>query len=138
VTTGGAWPCEEGRAPIGSALILSAEDDAADTIRPRLDAAGADVTRVHLISAVRQGDGKGRCTFNLQADLALLEEAIKHIGKNSAAGRRLYLVLDGNADAAIHAVQMLHPLSTVEYTGVRALPETIQKLGLVVAQPKQL
>ena len=80
VTTGGAWPCDEGRAPIGSAIILSAEDDAADTIRPRLDAAGADVARVHLISAVRQGDGKGRRTFNLQADLALLEEAIKRIG----------------------------------------------------------
>ena len=60
------------------------------------------------------------------------------IGVNSATGRQLYLVLDGNADAAIHAVQMLYPQSTVEYTGVRALPETIQKLGLVVAQPKQL
>ena len=60
------------------------------------------------------------------------------IGVNSATGRRLYLVLDGNADAAIYAVQMLYPQSTVEYTGVRALPETIQKLGLVVAQPKQL
>ena len=79
VTSGGAWPCDEGHAPLGRVLILSAEDDASDTIRPRLDAAGADVARVHLISAVRQGDGKGRRTFNLQADLALLEEAIKRI-----------------------------------------------------------
>jgi putative DNA primase/helicase len=77
VTTGGPWPCDEGRAPRGSVLILSAEDDA---IRPRLDAAGADVAAVHLISAVRQGDGKGRRTFNLQEDLALLEAAIKRIG----------------------------------------------------------
>jgi hypothetical protein len=80
VTTGGAWPCDEGRAPLGSALILSAEDDASDTIRPRLDAAGADVSAVHLISAVRQSDGNGRRTFNLQVDLALLEQAIKRIG----------------------------------------------------------
>jgi hypothetical protein len=80
VTTGGDWPCGEGRAPLGSVIILSAEDDASDTIRPRLDAAGADVNRVHQISAVRQSDGKGRRTFNLQADLALLEDAIKRIG----------------------------------------------------------
>jgi len=80
VTTGGPWPCDEGRAPLGSVLILSAEDDASDTIRPRLDAAGADVRAVHLISAVRQADGEGRRTFNLQADLALLEDAIRRIG----------------------------------------------------------
>ena len=33
-------------------IILSAEDDLADTIRPRLDAAAADVTRVHAIPLV--------------------------------------------------------------------------------------
>ena len=80
VTTGGEWPCDEGRAPLGSVLILSAEDDARDTIRPRLDAAGANVRGVHLISAVRQSDGDRRRTFNLQADLALLEDAIQRIG----------------------------------------------------------
>lgn len=79
VTNGGTWPCGEGKAPLGNVIILSAEDDAGDTIRPRLDAAGADVTRVHQISAV-QGNGKGRRTFNLQADLALLEDEIKSIG----------------------------------------------------------
>jgi putative DNA primase/helicase len=80
VTTGALWPCDEGRAPKGSVLILSAEDDAADTIRPRLDAAGANSRVVHHISAVAHGDGKGRRTFNLQADLSLLESAIKTIG----------------------------------------------------------
>jgi putative DNA primase/helicase len=80
VTTASNWPCDEGRAPLGSVLILSAEDDAGDTIRPRLDAAGADVSAVHQISAVCQRDGKGRRTFNLQADLALMESAIEHLG----------------------------------------------------------
>ena len=80
VTTASNWPCDEGRAPLGSVLILSAEDDAGDTIRPRLDAAGADVTAVHQISAVCQRDGKGRRTFNLQADLALMEAAIERLG----------------------------------------------------------
>ena len=80
VTTGALWPCDEGRAPKGSVLILSAEDDAADTIRPRLDAAGADPYLIHLISAVAQSNGSGRRTFNLQADLSLLEAAIKSVG----------------------------------------------------------
>jgi RecA-family ATPase len=42
VTTGGHWPNAEGRAELGSVIILSAEDDAADTIIPRLTAAGAE------------------------------------------------------------------------------------------------
>ena len=32
VTTGGEWPCGEGRAPVGNVIVLSAEDGAADTI----------------------------------------------------------------------------------------------------------
>ena len=48
VTNGWRWPASEGRAPKGSVLMLSAEDDVADTIRPRLEAAGADVDRVHM------------------------------------------------------------------------------------------
>ena len=76
ITTAGRWPCNEGQPPVGTVIILSAEDDAADTIRPRLDAAGADATRVLIVSAVRSNDGKGRRTFNLQADLDLLEQEI--------------------------------------------------------------
>ena len=62
VTTGGEWPCGEGRAPVGNAIILSAEDGAADTIIPRLMAAGADRGRVHIVSAVRNPDGSRRPT----------------------------------------------------------------------------
>ena len=80
VTTGGAWPCGEGRAPLGNVIILSAEDGAADTVVPRLLAAGADCELVHLVSAVRSEDGKGRRAFNLQADLDLLEQKIFEIG----------------------------------------------------------
>lgn len=80
VTTGGFWPDNADQALIGSTIILSAEDDAADTIRPRLEAARADIEKVHVISAVRSEDGKGRRGFNLQGDLQLLETAIKRIG----------------------------------------------------------
>jgi putative DNA primase/helicase len=67
-------PCE-----VGSVIFLSAEDDAADTIRPRLDAAGADVSRVHILEAVRVQLTDGSLTekpFNLETDSAVLERAL--------------------------------------------------------------
>jgi putative DNA primase/helicase len=80
VTTSGEWPCGEGGAPIGNAIILSAEDGAADTIVPRLLAAGANLDRAHVVSAVRDVAGNRRA-FNLQNDLALLEKKIADIGE---------------------------------------------------------
>ncbi len=80
VTTGGEWPCGEGRPKAGSVIILSAEDGAADTIVPRLMAAGADLRRVHIVSSVIETDGKGRRSFNLQSDIELLERKIAEIG----------------------------------------------------------
>ena len=79
ITMGAEWPCGEGRAPQGSIIILSAEDGEADTIVPRLLAAGADLGRVHIISAVRIED-KGRRSFNLRADLDLLEQKVVELG----------------------------------------------------------
>lgn len=78
VTTGGKLPCSEGYAPLGSVIILAAEDGVADTIVPRLLAAGANVERVHIVTAVRVGNGTR--TFNLQADLKMLEQKIGDVG----------------------------------------------------------
>ena len=78
VTTGGDWPCGEGQAPLGNVIVLSAEDGAADTIVPRLIAAGADPGRVHIVSSVL-ADGSRR-SLNLQLDLELLEKKIAEIG----------------------------------------------------------
>ena len=81
ITTGGLWPCGEGQCLIkGNIIILSAEDGAADTIVPRLTAAAADLERVHIVSAVRNIDGNGRRTFNLQTDIDALERKIAQIG----------------------------------------------------------
>ena len=57
VSRGVAWPDDptaDGQA--GSVVLLSAEDDLADTIRPRLDAAGADNNRITALTAVRHSD----------------------------------------------------------------------------------
>lgn len=42
----------------GGVVLLSAEDGAADTVRPRLDAAGAALERVALLKAVRDVTGR--------------------------------------------------------------------------------
>ena len=48
VSTGAAMP--DGFAGmLGDVIIMTAEDDPDDTIRPRVEAAGADLTRVHVI-----------------------------------------------------------------------------------------
>jgi hypothetical protein len=49
VSTGRKFP-DMSLCPSGSAIIISAEDDPADTIRPRLDASEADVNRVFVLS----------------------------------------------------------------------------------------
>jgi hypothetical protein len=46
VTTGVQWPDGQPGTASASVLLLSAEDGLADTIRPRLEAAGADLDRV--------------------------------------------------------------------------------------------
>lgn len=80
ITRGAPWPDNSGTAPIGDVIMLSAEDDIADTIRPRLDAAGADVERVHVLTSVMTPDAKRAIitrTFSLADDLLLLEDLLK-------------------------------------------------------------
>ena len=48
VTTGRPMPLRELETPAGNVLLLFAEDGAADTVKPRLRAAGADMERVHF------------------------------------------------------------------------------------------
>jgi hypothetical protein len=73
------WPCDEGEAPAGSVIILSAEDGAEDTIKPRILAADGDATKVHVITATKNDEDKVS-SFTLQQDLQALERMIDEIG----------------------------------------------------------
>ena len=57
VTTGGRWP---DRSPVarGSVVIWSGEDDPGDTLKPRLLAMEAELSRVHFVEAVAGLDGR--------------------------------------------------------------------------------
>ena len=57
VTTGGIWP-DGTKCQPGNVIIWSGEDDPADTLVPRLIAAGADLNRVHFVADVIVGNEK--------------------------------------------------------------------------------
>lgn len=78
VTTGNTWPLDHIPCEKGSVIFLSAEDDAEDTIRPRLEAAEADLTRVFIIDAIQNNTSERR-QFNLKTDLSRLETMLKNI-----------------------------------------------------------
>lgn len=76
ISTGTPWPDAPGvENAVGGVVILSAEDDPEDTLAPRLIAAGADLSRIVVLQAVRRGDGR-EATFSLADDLPALEAAI--------------------------------------------------------------
>jgi hypothetical protein len=84
VSTGSGWPdIPNNRFLPGGVVLLSAEDDVADTIRPRLDAAGANASRVIALQSVKNIDpGTGAemdTTFSLAIDLPALEDAIGQV-----------------------------------------------------------
>jgi len=115
ITQAGLWPCQEGKPPAKrSVIMLSAEDGVADTIVPRLMAAGADRTKVKIVTAVHEADGTGRRIFNLTKDLDALENLITEIGDvgmviidpvNAYIGGGV----DSHKNAAVRAV--LEPIS---------------------------
>lgn len=113
-------PMPDGTEPAqGGALILSAEDGLADTIRPRLDAAGADPARVVTITEIPSADGPGR-PVSLPGDLSVIEQVIHRHGVVLVIVDVLMAYLGGGVDA--HRDQdirrALHPLAAMaERTG---------------------
>ena len=83
VSRGLAWPDEpSGNAPRGGVVMLNCEDGLADTIRPRLDAHGADVEKIVALPAVRDPrDANRERPFDLSRDLSALESAIEQVGE---------------------------------------------------------
>ncbi len=78
VSTGSELP---GRGEFGPSdvILLSSEDGLADTIRPRLDAAGGNPARVHVLKFVR-GE-KGQKLFpSLKRDMAVIEKKVAETG----------------------------------------------------------
>ncbi len=141
VSTGREWPCQEGCAPLGTVIMLMAEDDARDTVIPRLVVAGADLSRIHLLD-VHEASNGGR-PFNLSLDAHVLEQKIRRFGdvrlividpitaflKSTAAQRAAAASLQKlatNLGAAVVAVSHL-----AKSARLNALAQVAGSLGLV-------
>jgi KaiC/GvpD/RAD55 family RecA-like ATPase len=81
VSNGSSWPVERTKCDPGSVVILSAEDDPEDTIRPRLEAAGADLSKIFILDAIRveRDDGDGKRGFDLSVDIAKLAALLQEL-----------------------------------------------------------
>jgi putative DNA primase/helicase len=133
VSTGSDWhdgtPC-----PSGSVMLLSAEDDPADTIRPRLDTHGADASKVLLLKGKLSQHSNGEKverTITL-GDLGIIEQSLEDcrdcklvivdpIGSYLGAGT------DSHRDNEVRAV--LAPLA--------ALAEKMEVAVLLVAHTRK-
>lgn len=81
LSTGGSFP-DNTRAPLGSVILVTCEDDPEDTIGPRLDAAGADSKKIHLLdwTVRRDGSAAKRKHFDVGQDAEALEAMVQDIG----------------------------------------------------------
>jgi len=81
VTKGIRWPVDDTPCPIGDVILLSAEDDLADTIRPRLDATGANPNKVYFLESIREIDKQSgeviKRSFSLKRDVAAIEQVLE-------------------------------------------------------------
>jgi hypothetical protein len=94
----------------GGVVLASAEDGLADTVRPRLDAAGADVTRVLDLTFT---DSDRTRLLQIPNDLARLEEGIRRVGAVLVIIDPVYSFLSGafNTDKDSQVRQALTPLA---------------------------
>lgn len=100
VSRGGEMPPGGGNKQVcdpAGVLLLSAEDDPSRTIRPRLEAAGADLGRVHILDAIL-ADGLERPPV-LPDDLPLIEQKVNENQVALVVIDPLMAYLSGSIDA---------------------------------------
>jgi hypothetical protein len=97
VSAGKAFPdgaeCES-----AGVVLLSAEDSLADTIRPRLDAAGADTSKILALATVPDENGHDRL-LSIPEDLPLIEKGIRRVGAGLLIVDPLMAFLSGDTNS---------------------------------------
>lgn len=113
VSTGRPMPgATTGRAP-ANVVLMSAEDGIEDTIKPRLDAAGADTTRIVVWDSVTGNRGDGPPV--IPDDLDRLQEIIEEERARLVVIDPLFAFLSGESDSyrdqdirrVLHRVKMV-------------------------------
>ncbi len=78
LSRGDAMPDNAPGPAAAGVVLLSAEDDLARVIRPRLEAAGADLNRIVTVRVIDAGEPRDPCIT--EADLAEVERRVREIG----------------------------------------------------------
>lgn len=78
MTQGGVWP-DGTRADCADVLFWTGEDGIEDTLLPRFEAHGADLSRVHFVKGVRDRDAKRLRAFDPATDMESLALAAARI-----------------------------------------------------------
>jgi len=102
VSTGTKWP-DGAPCTVGDVLLIAPEDDAGDTHRPRLEAAGANLKRIHLMTTVRclAEDGKPQDTMFTLEDLPSLEASLKKIRPDLVVFDPIGSLIGGGVDSQL-------------------------------------
>ena len=136
VSTGRGFPdgarCED---PMNVA-IANVEDGVADTIVPRLMAAGADLERVQIIQGLRDGKG-GRRLLDIPGDVGALEKFVEEHDIKLLIIDPVLTMLGGDANKDQDARKALAPLRDMaEQTGcaVIAVRHLNKSVGLKAIQ----
>ena len=119
VSRGEALPDGEAGEPRG-VVLLSAEDGVADTIRPRAEAAGADLSRVLVLNEIADPATAAPRTLAIPDDLPAVEAAVRRVDAALVVVDPLMAFLGGQLNSwSDHAVRRaLAPLAAMaERTG---------------------
>jgi len=96
LTTGRPWPDGTEIARPESVVVLSAEDDPSDTVKQRLAAAGADLSRIHMLSVGPDAYG-GHRALQFPEEASLLRESLQETCARLVIADPLVAFLGGGA-----------------------------------------
>lgn len=127
ITTDGKWP-DGSYGPTGQVLFVTDEDDTADTIRPRLDCAGADCTKVRTLKGIKRPDPKGGEALELPWNLVDTDVLVKMV-QLMLPDLRLVVIdpIGSYLGTAIDAYRDTHVRSVL-----RPLLQIAEKFGLAI------
>src|SRR5215213_4921762 len=97
VSVGEVFP-DGARCEPAGVVLLSAEDGLGDTVRPRLDAAGADTSRIVALATVPDENGHDRL-LSIPEDIPLIEKGIERVGARLVVVDPLMAFLSGETNS---------------------------------------
>jgi len=122
ITRDGIMP-DGAQGPTGAVVLVSYEDDPADTIVPRFRAAGGDLDRLYLADSIRDAEGALQ-PLDVPEHVSLLEGLVEAVGAALVVVDPLTAALSGDVRSGIdhHVRRALAPLRTMaERTGCAVL-----------------